>query len=354
MKTFSLALAVSAVAHGATAAALLVVWSGPPPHEPPAVVMAELVFAEPAREATRPAGARPSSAEAAIEAMDAEIGPTESGGPFNRTASVASQSEPELASATSVSPPARADDAPVTVDAPAAEPMAKVTASQVPSLAAVAHRSDPSFSIEDARIGERAAAPSAKRDVAPVETPAETSIWTRTLPRSKPVLPTPPPKRPIADAARAPLPLPEAPAPGERASEPRRNGAGHQPSVNQVNNDRRQTAALNRRAGAATSTTQPIFADPSLGNPPPRYPAVARRRGYEGRVVLRVVVDANGAVEAIEVAESSGHRILDRAALRTVRAWRFVPARRDGAPVAASVAVPVRFTLRSAAAAAGR
>ena len=81
-------------------------------------------------------------------------------------------------------------------------------------------------------------------------------------------------------------------------------------------------------------------------NPPPVYPALARRREQHGTVTVRVLVGADGSVESAEVAESSGFDTLDNAALETVRSrWRFVPARRDGVAVESWVLVPIRFAL---------
>lgn len=84
-----------------------------------------------------------------------------------------------------------------------------------------------------------------------------------------------------------------------------------------------------------------------LDNPPPAYPTVARRRRFEGIVVLLVSVDPLGRPARISVADTSGHAVLDEAAVRAVGAWRFVPARIGNTPVAADVRVPVRFTLRT-------
>ena len=81
-------------------------------------------------------------------------------------------------------------------------------------------------------------------------------------------------------------------------------------------------------------------------NPPPAYPAIARRRDQQGTVTLRVLIGADGGVERAEIAESSGFDALDDSALETVRRrWRFVPARRDRTPVESWVLVPIRFTL---------
>lgn len=81
-------------------------------------------------------------------------------------------------------------------------------------------------------------------------------------------------------------------------------------------------------------------------NPAPPYPADAYAQGLEGRVQLLVQIDARGRVQALEIAKSSGVASLDAAAVKAVRKWRFVPAERAGQPVAASVKVPVRFSIR--------
>ncbi|UCD87508.1 MAG: energy transducer TonB [Desulfobacterales bacterium] len=81
-------------------------------------------------------------------------------------------------------------------------------------------------------------------------------------------------------------------------------------------------------------------------NPLPHYPKVARRRGYEGRTVLRVEVLESGKVGRIEIATSSGFEVLDKAALGSVNGWIFFPGTRNGKKTKQWVVVPVRFTLR--------
>jgi len=87
-------------------------------------------------------------------------------------------------------------------------------------------------------------------------------------------------------------------------------------------------------------------AAPRADNPAPDYPYLARLRGESGRVVLDVEVLASGEAGVVRVEESSGYDILDQAALESVKRWRFVPARRNGAPVPASVRIPIRFALQ--------
>ncbi len=50
-----------------------------------------------------------------------------------------------------------------------------------------------------------------------------------------------------------------------------------------------------------------------------RYPGKAKRRNWEGTVMLSLVVKKNGRIEEIEVVDSSGHGILDRDALETLK-----------------------------------
>ena len=80
---------------------------------------------------------------------------------------------------------------------------------------------------------------------------------------------------------------------------------------------------------------------------PPVYPAMARRRGEQGRVVLRVSVAAGGTPAQVAVGQSSGFPSLDDAAMDAVRQWRFVPATRDGQPVPAVAEVPILFRLEN-------
>lgn len=80
-------------------------------------------------------------------------------------------------------------------------------------------------------------------------------------------------------------------------------------------------------------------------NPPPVYPQVARQRRFEGVVLLRVLVLADGMVGELRLEKTSGHAVLDQAALKAVRGWAFASGRRGGVPAAMEVLVPVRFTL---------
>ena len=85
---------------------------------------------------------------------------------------------------------------------------------------------------------------------------------------------------------------------------------------------------------------------PVAGNPKPHYPLLARNKGIEGRVVVNVLVSAQGTVKTISVGQSSGSRLLDNAALQTVKKWRFHPVLHNGKAVPSSETVPVVFKLK--------
>lgn len=93
---------------------------------------------------------------------------------------------------------------------------------------------------------------------------------------------------------------------------------------------------------------EPDYQAAYLHNPIPAYPMTARRMGWQGRVVLSVEVLADGHAGQIKVQQSSGHEVLDNAALQAVRGWRFVAARQGGQAVSKWFLVPIPFILKEA------
>lgn len=85
----------------------------------------------------------------------------------------------------------------------------------------------------------------------------------------------------------------------------------------------------------------------TLHNPKPPYPLAARRRGLEGRVLLSVLVRADGTCGGLHLKQSSGHGPLDQSALDTVKRWRFLPAQRGVRAVDSWVDIPIAFRLES-------
>lgn len=78
---------------------------------------------------------------------------------------------------------------------------------------------------------------------------------------------------------------------------------------------------------------------------PVRYPPALLAQGIEGRVLLRLYIDSAGTVipDSTRIAESSGYRALDSAAVAGSPELRFSPALHQGRPVAAPFLQPVQF-----------
>ena len=77
------------------------------------------------------------------------------------------------------------------------------------------------------------------------------------------------------------------------------------------------------------------------------YPPAARRAREEGRVHVRVLVDAEGLPRETEILHSSGFARLDESALATVRATRFRPYSENGVAMPFRVVMPLVFELES-------
>jgi protein TonB len=145
----------------------------------------------------------------------------------------------------------------------------------------------------------------------------------------------PPKPRPVE---KRPSPLPQPAMLATAAPAPSENAVAPAPTIADTP---APTAVV-----SAPAQTQPRFDADYLDNPKPQYPALSRRVGEQGRVLLRVRVDAAGKALEVQLHTSSGYARLDNAALETVRRWKFVPARLGSDPVAATVLVPIAFSLK--------
>lgn len=96
---------------------------------------------------------------------------------------------------------------------------------------------------------------------------------------------------------------------------------------------------------AAEPISQARFDADYLKNPAPAYPPLSRRMGEEGKVILRVQVSPQGGADVVEIKTSSGSSRLDEAAQKTVRTWKFVPAKRGDTAIQSWVLVPIIFKL---------
>lgn len=75
----------------------------------------------------------------------------------------------------------------------------------------------------------------------------------------------------------------------------------------------------------------------------PEYPEIARLSRKEGTVILEAVLDVTGRVQSVRVLKSE--TLLDDAAIRAVRQWRYTPTELNGVPVQVLMTITVNFTL---------
>jgi TonB family protein len=89
-----------------------------------------------------------------------------------------------------------------------------------------------------------------------------------------------------------------------------------------------------------------IFSEQSiLSIEKPVYPERAKREGWEGTVLLEVLIDSQGRPERIAINRSSGFADLDRAAREAVKSWRFRPAFMGERRITSTARVPIVFRL---------
>tara|TARA_B100000242_G_scaffold101863_1_gene70173 strand:- start:64 stop:780 length:717 start_codon:yes stop_codon:yes gene_type:complete len=98
----------------------------------------------------------------------------------------------------------------------------------------------------------------------------------------------------------------------------------------------------NTKSTFASSATYKIG---SAKNPHPTYPLIARKKGWEGRVIINAKIDREGNVSEIKVLESSGFKVLDNASLETLKKWKFTPAKIGNKFVTDTVNIPVKFLI---------
>lgn len=185
----------------------------------------------------------------------------------------------------------------------------------------------------------------------------------RPPPPPKPVPPPPPeppkpqkaapPPKPVAAVAK---PEPEKPPPPE---EPPPTDTGSSLPSDVDGELYRGSGGLGTAAPAPPPPPKPVAAPPPPPpviaakeganyrfNPRPPYPSRAQREGWEGNVLLRVQVSPSGKPGTIQVQKSSGHQLLDDAAIEAVKRWTFTPATQGGVPISGWVTVPLSFRLQ--------
>ena len=181
--------------------------------------------------------------------------------------------------------------------------------------------------------------------VVPVEVLAQIMEPPKPMSPKSPPIDAPPPEtvkkpvtkpEPVTQVAPTLLAVPDAvPTPNAPSIQPIAQPAPYAPAV--------PVAAVTTPALA--KITLPSSDADYLSNPKPTYPAMSKRLGEQGKVVVRVLIGADGLPQKSELRQSSGFDRLDDAALATVMKWRYVPGKRDGIAEAMWFNVPITFRL---------
>lgn len=201
--------------------------------------------------------------------------------------------------------------------------------------------------------------PQADPDPVPVQEP-DIALPVPTLkPTPKP---TPrPTTRPTPKPTAAPTPAPTAqpaltsaptaaPAPTSPPLENEASTAKEDVSANSAKQatTRQQNNLQSTPSGNSPAPTNPaVDAKYAASNPQPKYPAIARRLGLEGTVTLAITVGKEGQALEVEVAESSGHDMLDNAAVSAIKKWRFIPGTKNGEPVVQTLQTKWTYKLQN-------
>lgn len=185
--------------------------------------------------------------------------------------------------------------------------------------------------------------------VAPEPAPAAPKQVVQAPPPKPETRPTPP--KPVSKPA--PTPVPKQEAVREPVAEPTPQAAASAPSAASTApatpaSSSTAPAQNNAPAQEATQAVTPPRTDAAhLNNPAPQYPALSRRLGEQGRVMVDVYILPDGSVGEIKLNRSSGFPRLDAAALQAVKNWKFVPAKRGDKPIAFWYVQPVSFVLNN-------
>lgn len=138
----------------------------------------------------------------------------------------------------------------------------------------------------------------------------------------------------VADAPVPPTAAPSRPEPSSQAATPKRSAP-----------------AASQRSAQAPAQRGPLSAG-EVDNPPevananrPSYPYMARRRGVEGVVRVRFLVDRNGRVQNLEILQADPPGVFEDAVREAIPQWRFRPGRHQGKAVETRVELPIRFEL---------
>ena len=170
---------------------------------------------------------------------------------------------------------------------------------------------------------------------APISPPRKKKASQPVQPVQKPLAaPTPAERRSEESITVSEAQPPQSPPPVE-ASDPPQPG----PSVR---SDSETAASGSENLSNVVREAVPMY----RSNTRPIYPRWARKRGWQGTVMLEILVDVEGRTRDIRVYKSSGYDVLDEAAATAAKKWMFVPGMRGNSSVEMWVRVPVAFELQ--------
>ena len=174
--------------------------------------------------------------------------------------------------------------------------------------------------------------PSERKTPPPEKTPEPPKP--KPKPKPKP-LPKPKPKPKLPPPPKAP--------PSEKAIS-REEQAEEQPAPPPPAQKQARVSENDNKTLGAPITPPRHDANP-LNNPAPAYPSISRRLKEEGIVVLELLILPNGAVGEVRIKQSSGFERLDKTAMKAVKRWRYLPAKRGDEPIPYWYLQPLEFSL---------
>jgi protein TonB len=158
--------------------------------------------------------------------------------------------------------------------------------------------------------------------------------------------------KPLPPVKQAPPPAP-APLPPVKNAPPSEKAISAPPAPEPTPVPQTEAAPDAPVPVAAEAPAAPVAVTPPrsdaahLNNPAPVYPAMSRRLGEQGRVLLDVYILPNGLVGELRVKVSSGSKRLDDAALQAVKRWKYVPAKRGDEAIPYWYVQPLLFSLNN-------
>lgn len=179
--------------------------------------------------------------------------------------------------------------------------------------------------------------------------PAQAPVSQAPQPKPEPPKPQVKPKPPVPVAKPVPSPQP-APksitAPAEPA--PAAAPAATEAAATSANPSNATTATAAAGPAAPAAPVQPRTVTTGveyLQAPRPEYPALSRRMGEEGTVMLRILISERGRAERADIHKSSGVPRLDEAARQAALRAVFKPYTENGRPVPVYAILPISFQL---------